>query len=78
MVAEQSAQMLAREPIKTERTPAFVSDVHPLGVVLAVNALEFRRWQVFRFGRPALMCRPDAALLKHRRTCPGLRAGDSV
>jgi succinate-semialdehyde dehydrogenase / glutarate-semialdehyde dehydrogenase len=67
--AGNAAQMLAREPVKTEGRTSFVT-FNPLGVVLAVMPWNFPFWQLFRFAAPALMA-GNAAVLKHASNVPG-------
>jgi succinate-semialdehyde dehydrogenase / glutarate-semialdehyde dehydrogenase len=67
--AEHAAEMLAREPIRTEAAKSYVT-FQPLGVILAVMPWNFPFWQVFRCAAPALMA-GNAIFLKHASNVPG-------
>lgn len=66
--AENAAEIMADEAVKTERTKSF-RRVLPLGPILAVMPWNFPFWQVVRFAAPALMA-GNTGLLKHASNVP--------
>jgi len=65
--AENTARILAPEPIPTENSSYVRWD--PLGVILAIMPWNFPFWQVFRFLAPALMA-GNVGILKHSPNVP--------
>lgn len=61
--AENAAQFLAKDIIKTDAKKSYTS-FEPIGVVLAVMPWNYPFWQVFRFAAPALMA-GNIGVLKH-------------
>jgi succinate-semialdehyde dehydrogenase/glutarate-semialdehyde dehydrogenase len=61
--AEQTARILADEPVTTNARESFVA-FEPLGIVLAVMPWNYPFFQVFRFAIPALMA-GNTVVLKH-------------
>jgi succinate-semialdehyde dehydrogenase/glutarate-semialdehyde dehydrogenase len=67
--AENAADFLKNEPIKTESAESYIS-YQPIGPVLAVMPWNFPFWQVFRFLAPALMA-GNTGVLKHASNVSG-------
>jgi succinate-semialdehyde dehydrogenase/glutarate-semialdehyde dehydrogenase len=61
--AENSAQILQDQPIKTEATNSFIR-YNPMGIVLAIMPWNFPFWQYFRFIAPNVMA-GNVGILKH-------------
>src|SRR6267378_1589417 len=67
-IADNSARMLADEPVDSTATSSYVR-FQPLGVILAVMPWNFPFWQAFRAGLPALAA-GNVMLLKHSSNVP--------
>ncbi|HKM50387.1 MAG TPA: aldehyde dehydrogenase family protein [Candidatus Bathyarchaeia archaeon] len=68
-VIENSEELLAPEPIKTEARKSYVR-FDPVGVVLLVMPWNFPAWQVMRAAIPALVA-GNAVILKHASIVSG-------
>jgi len=68
-VIENSEELLAPEPIKTEARKSYVR-FDPVGVVLLVMSWNFPAWQVMRAAIPALAA-GNAVMLKHASIVSG-------
>lgn len=66
--ADNAADIMADETVKTERTRSF-RRILPLGPILAVMPWNYPFWQVVRFAAPALMA-GNTGLLKHASNVP--------
>jgi succinate-semialdehyde dehydrogenase/glutarate-semialdehyde dehydrogenase len=67
--AENSADFLSDEPIKTDAEKSYVC-YQPLGVIYAVMPWNFPYWQLFRFAAPAVMA-GNTFVLKHSPNVSG-------
>ncbi len=61
--AQNGAELLKQEPVRTEAAKSYVT-FEPIGVILAVMPWNFPFWQVIRFLAPTLMA-GNCGVLKH-------------
>ncbi len=67
--ADNAADMLKPEIVKTEATKSYVS-FQPLGIILGIMPWNFPFWQVLRFAIPTMMA-GNAVFLKHALNVTG-------